>query len=130
MKKISNKLRQYFSDDAEFQKANLPVVMLLTRFPDSEIRLKTSKSTIFVGKTDLEECEPPIQTLEDIDKPTHAERVMNYFYEKEKEADAILKEASIELKKLGKEDLIKRLKTAVSFYQSGDWIDDDGLRKE
>ena len=122
MKTLSKKLLNYFGSEDEFKKALLPVWLLLERFPESEIRLHTSKSVIFVNKTDLEDIgEKPPEVVE----PTHAEIVQTYFAEKEKQADAIFAEAAKELEKLGKHELIKKLRTAVTFYESGDWIDDD-----
>lgn len=127
MKTLSRKLLNYFADEEEFKKAFLPTWLLFDRFPNSEIRLHTSKSVIFVNKTDLEDTgERPPEVVE----PTHAERVQAYFAEKEKQADAIFAEAAKELEKLGKQELIKKLRTAVTFYESGDWIDDDGLARK
>ena len=122
MKTLSRKLLNYFADEEEFKKAFLPTWLLFDRFPNSEIRLHTSKSVIFVNKTDVEDTgERPPEVVE----PTHAEIVQTYFAEKEKQADAIFAEAAKELEKLGKHELIKKLRTAVTFYESGDWIDDD-----
>ena len=127
MKTLSRKLQNYFSSESEYKKALLPTWLLLERFPESEIRLHTSKSVIFVNKTDLEDVgEKPAEVVE----PCHAERVQAYFAEKEKQADAIFAEASKELEKLGKQELIKKLRTALIFYESGDWIDDDGLARK
>ena len=50
--------------------------------------------------------------------------------EKEAEADKIFKEAANALSEIGKEHLIKKLKTAVTFYESGDWIDEDNLARK
>lgn len=127
MKTLSRKLLNYFADEEEFKKALLPTWLLFDRFPNSEIRLHTSKSVIFVNKTDIEDTgERPPEAVE----PTHAERVQAYFAEKEKQADAIFAKAAKELEKLGKQELIKKLRTAVTFYESGDWIDDDGLARK
>ena len=124
---LSKRLKPYFSDEAEFKKAELPIVMLLCRFPGSEIRLKNQKHTVFINWTDLDEIEVKVP---EVIEPTHAEIVQTYFAEKEKQADAIFEEASKELEKLGKQELIKKLRTAVTFYESGDWIDDDGLARK
>ena len=43
MKTLSKKLLNYFGSEDEFKKALLPVWLLLERFPESEIRLHTSK---------------------------------------------------------------------------------------
>lgn len=119
---LSKILKPYFSDEAEFKKAEFPIVKLLCRFPGSEIRLKNQKHTVFINWTDLDEVENKI--------PSHAEKLAMYFAEKEKQADAIFAEAAKELEKLGKQELIKKLRTAVTFYESGDWIDDDGLARK
>ena len=106
MLRLKESMRLYFSDTVEKHEADFALRALFRYFP-----------------VEPEPIENPIL-------PSHAEKVMRYFAEKEKAADEIFKEAAGELKKLGKDDLIKRLKTAVTFYQSGDWIDDDNLARK
>ena len=128
MLRLKESMRLYFSDTVEKHEADFALRALFRYFPGSEVRLKTSKCTAFFQLGDMEEFEP--EPIENPILPSHAEKVMRYFAEKEKAADEIFKEAAGELKKLGKDDLIKRLKTAVTFYQSGDWIDDDNLARK
>ena len=120
--------KHYFSDSDEKHRADFVLRFLFGHFPGSEVRLKTSKCTASFLLDDMEEFEP--EPIEIPNVPSHAEKVMRYFAEKEKVADEIFKEAANELKKLGKDDLIKLLKTAVIFYESGDWIDDDNLARK
>lgn len=98
---------QYFSDENEKHKADLPLAMLFQRFPDSEVRLKTSKCVVFIQKGDMETYEP---------EPLIP--------------DEIFKEVAQELSKIGKAHLVDKLKTAVTFYESGDWIDEDNLARK
>lgn len=127
MLRLKESMRLYFSNSDEKHRADFVLRFLFGHFPGSEVRLKTSKCTASFLLDDMEEFEPePIMS----EIPSHAEKVMRYFAEKEKVADEIFKEAANELKKLGKDDLIKRLKTAVIFYESGDWIDDDNLARK
>lgn len=129
MLKLKETMGQYFAGKDEKHNAELPLALVFTRFPDSEVRLKTSKCVVFIRKGDMETYEPE-PLAEQFRGPSHAEIVQNYFAEKEKVADEIFKEVAGELRKLGKDDLIKRLKTAVTFYQSGDWIDEDNLARK
>ena len=128
MLRLKESLRLYFSDSDEKHRADFVLRFLFGHFPGSEVRLKTSKCTASFLLDDMEEFEP--EPIEIPNVPSHAEKVMRYFAEKEKTADEIFKEAAGELRKLGKDDLIKRLKTAVIFYESGDWIDDDNLARK
>lgn len=128
MLRLKESIRLYFSDSDEKRNADFVLRLLFGYFPGSEVRLKTSKCTASFLLDDMEEFEP--EPIEIPNVPSHAEKVMRYFAEKEKAADEIFKEAANELKKLGKDELIKRLKTAVTFYQSGDWIDDDNLARK
>lgn len=56
--RLSPKLLTYFSDEVELRQAELPLAMLLSLFPKSEVRLKTSVTTVFLNRTDLEEFTP------------------------------------------------------------------------
>lgn len=128
MLQLKESMSQYFSGKAEKHSAELPLHLIFRDFPESEVRLKTSQGVVFIRKGDMETHRSEV--LLDLSEPSHAERVQQYFEEKEKEAEKIFKEASLELKKIGKDDLIKRLRTAVSFYESGDWIDEDNLARK
>ena len=121
---------QYFSDENEKHKADLPLAMLFQRFPYSEVRLKTSKCVVFIQKGDMETYEPEPLIPDEISEPTHAEKVQQYFAEKEALADEVFKEVAQELSKIGKAHLVGKLKTAVTFYESGDWIDEDNLARK
>lgn len=132
MLKLKKSMQTYFKNSTEMHRAQIPLGILFREFPDSEVRLKTSKSVVFVQKGDME-IDNDIQPLIDINEPyepSHAEKVQKYFAEKEAEADKIFKEAANALSEIGKEHLIKKLKTAVTFYESGDWIDEDNLARK
>lgn len=130
MLRLKQGMDQYFSDENEKHKADLPLAMLFQRFPDSEVRLKTSKCVVFIQKGDMETYEPETLIPDEISEPTHAEKVHQYFAEKEALADEIFKEVAQELSKTGKAHLVGKLKTAVTFYESGDWIDEDNLARK
>lgn len=130
MLKLKETMDQYFSDENEKHKADLPLAMLFQRFPDSEVRLKTSKCVVFVQNGDMETYEPDPLNPDEFGEPTHAEKVQQYFAEKEALADQIFKEVAQELSKIGKSHLVGKLKTAVTFYESGDWIDEDNLARK
>ena len=120
--RLARSLLPYFSNEQELSKANLPVKLLFDRFPESEVRLKTSKATVFLNRTCLEEFTPePI--VEELKVKTHAEQVMEYFAKKEEEADEIFQLAAKELAKVGKQDLIAKLRAAVTFCECGEWIE-------
>lgn len=130
MLRLKKTLVQYFSGKDEKRKADLPLAMLFQRFPDSEVRLKTSKCVVFVQKSDMETYEPEPLIPDEFSEPTHAEKVQQYFAEKEALADQLFKEVAQELSKIGKAHLVNKLKTAVTFYESGDWIDENGLSRK
>ena len=130
MLRLKQGMDQYFSDENEKHKADLPLAMLFQRFPDSEVRLKTSKCVVFIQKGDMETYEPELLIPDEFSEPTHAEKVQQYFAEKEALADKIFKEVAQELSKTGKAHLVGKLKTAVTFYESGDWIDEDNLARK
>ena len=130
MLRLKETMNQYFSDENEKHKADLPLAMLFQRFPDSEVRLKTSKCVVFVQKGDMETYKPEPVILNEFREPTHAEKVQQYFAEKEALADQIFKEVAQELSKIGEAHLVGKLKTAVTFYESGDWIDENGLSQK
>lgn len=130
MLRLKETMNQYFSGQDEKRKADLPLAMLFQRFPDSEIRLKTSKCVVFVQKGDMETYEPEPLIPDEFGEPTHAKKVQQYFAEKEALADQIFKEVAQELSKIGKSHLVGKLKTAVMFYESGDWIDEDNLARK
>ena len=130
MLRLKETLVQYFSGQDEKRKADLPLAMLFQRFPDSEVRLKTSKCVVFVQKGDMETYEPEPLIPDEFSEQTHAEKVQQYFAEKEALADEIFKEVTKELSKIGKDHLVGKLKTAVTFYESGDWIDENGLSQK
>lgn len=132
MLKLKETMLQYFSGKAEMHNAEIPLTMLFYHFPDSEVRLKTSKCVVFIQKGDMETCSVPMPLIDlnDPYEPTHAEKVQKYFAEKEAEADKIFNEAAVALSEIGKDHLIKKLKTAVTFYESGDWIDEDNLAQK
>ena len=130
MLRLKQGMDQYFSDENEKHKADLPLAMLFQRFPDSEVRLKTSKCVVFIQKGDMETYEPEPLIPDEISEPTHAEKVQQYFAEKEALADEVFKEVAQELSKIGKAHLVGKLKTAVTFYESGDWIDEDNLARK
>lgn len=130
MLKLKETMDQYFSDENEKHKADLPLALLFQRFPDSEVRLKTSKCVVFVQKGDMETYEPDPLIPYEFGELTHAEKVQQYFAEKEALADQIFKEVAQELSKIGKAHLVGKLKTAVTFYESGDWIDEDNLARK
>lgn len=130
MLRLKETMNQYFSDENEKHKADLPLAMLFQRFPDSEVRLKTSKCVVFFQKGDMETYEPEPLIPDEISEPTHAEKVQQYFAEKEALADQIFKEVAQELSKIGEAHLVGKLKTAVTFYESGDWIDENGLSQK
>ena len=44
MLRLKETMNQYFSDENEKHKADLPLAMLFQRFPDSEVRLKTAET--------------------------------------------------------------------------------------
>lgn len=130
MLKLKETMDQYFSDENEKHKADLPLALLFQRFPDSEVRLKTSKCVVFVQKGDMETYEPEPLIPNEFSEPTHAKKVQQYFAEKEALADQIFKEVAQELSKIGKAHLVGKLKTAVTFYESSDWIDEDNLARK
>lgn len=130
MLKLKETMNQYFSGQDEKRKADLPLAMLFQRFPDSEVRLKTSKCVVFVQNGDMETYEPDPLNPDEFSEPTHAKKVQQYFAEKEVLADQIFKEVAQELSKIGKAHLVVKLKTAVTFYESGDWIDEDNLARK
>lgn len=130
MLRLKQGMDQYFSDENEKHKADLPLAMLFQRFPDSEVRLKTSKCVVFIQKGDMETYEPEPLIPDEISEPTHAEKVQQYFTEKEALAEEVFKEVAQELSKIGKAHLVGKLKTAVTFYESGDWIDEDNLARK
>lgn len=130
MLRLKETMNQYFSDENEKHKADLPLAMLFQRFPDSEVRLKTSKCVVFVQKGDMETYKPEPVIPNEFREPTHAEKVQQYFAEKEALADQIFKEVAQELSKIGEAHLVGKLKTAVTFYESGDWIDENGLSQK
>lgn len=130
MLRLKETLVQYFSGQDEKRKADLPLAMLFQRFPDSEVRLKTSKCVVFIQNGDMETYVPEPLIPDEISEPTHAEKVQQYFAEKESLADQIFKEVAQELSKIGKAHLVGKLKTAVTFYESGDWIDENGLSQK
>lgn len=129
MLKLKETMGQYFAGKDEKHNAELPLALVFTRFPDSEVRLKTSKCVVFIRKGDMETYEPE-PLAEEFRGPSHAEIVQNYFAEKEELADNIFKEVAQELSKIGKVHLVGNLKTAVTFYESGDWIDEDNLARK
>lgn len=130
MLRLKETLVQYFSGQDEKRKADLPLAMLFQRFPDSEVRLKTSKCVVFIQNGDMETYVPEPLIPDEIGEPTHAEKVQQYFAEKEALADQIFKEVAQELSKIGKAHFVGKLKTAVTFYESGDWIDENGLSQK
>lgn len=125
MLRLKESMRLYFSDSNEKRRADFVLRYLFGHFPGSEVRLKTSKCTAFFQLDDMEEFEP--EPIENHILPSHAEKVMRYFAEKEKLADEIFREVAQELSKIGKSHLTSKLKRAVTFYESGDWIDEDNL---
>ncbi len=130
MLRLKETLVQYFSGQDEKHKADLPLAMLFQRFPYSEVRLKTSKCVVFIQKGDMETYEPEQIIPDEISEPTHSEKVQQYFAEKEALADDVFKEVAQELSKIGKAHLVGKLKTAVTFYETGDWIDEDNLARK
>ena len=130
MLRLKETLVQYFSGQDEKRKADLPLAMLFQRFPDSEVRLKTSKCVVFIQNGDMETYEPEPLIPDEISEPSHAEKVHQYFAEKEALAEEVFKEVAQELSKIGKAHLVGKLKTAVTFYESGDWIDENGLSQK
>lgn len=130
MLKLKETMNQYFSDENEKHKADLPLALLFQRFPYSEVRLKTSKCVVFVQMGDMETYEPEPLIPDEISEPTHTEKVHQYFAEKEALADEIFKQVAQELSKIGKAHLVGKLKTAVTFYESGDWIDENNLARK
>lgn len=102
MLKLKETMNQYFSDENEKHKADLPLALLFQRFPDSEVRLKTSKCVVFVQKGDMETYKPELLIPDEFSEPTHAKKVQQNFAEKEALAYQIFKEVAQELSKLGK----------------------------
>lgn len=95
-------LIDYLDDENEKHKADLPLALLFQRFPDSEVRLKTSKCVVFVQKGDMETYEPELLIPDEFSEPTHAKKVQQNFAEKEALAYQIFKEVAQELSRLGR----------------------------